>query len=65
MTQPIPDALSLDDLERAYDDLAHAIDQAGAAHTERLLVKLALLQVQALGDLQRFRAHLEVALQDL
>ena len=58
-------ALSLSDLETVYDRLATAIDQAGPAHTELLLVKLALLNAQALGDAQLFEQHLHTALQDL
>lgn len=58
-------ALSLSDLETVYDQLATAIDQAGPAHTELLLVKLALLNAQALGDAQLFAQHLNTALRDL
>jgi hypothetical protein len=59
------DALSITDLENVYDALAVAIDQAGADKTELFLVKLALLNANALGSADRFREHLQIALQDL
>lgn len=65
MTSATSTPLSLDDLEAVYDALALAIDQAGADHTERFLVKLALLQAHAHGDLAGFQQHLQAALQDL
>ena len=57
--------LTLDGLETAYDALATAIDQAGPDRSELFLVKLALLQAQALGDTGEFQKHVEAALQDL
>jgi hypothetical protein len=57
-------ALSIAGLEAVYDELAGAIDQA-AGKSELFLVKLALLNADALGDAERFRQHVQVALQDL
>lgn len=58
-------SLTLDGLETAYDALATAIDQAGPERSELFLVKLALLQAQALGDARQFQQQLVTALQDL
>lgn len=58
-------ALDIAGLEAVYDALAGAIDQAGPGKAELMLVKLALLNAQALGDATRFQAHLTAALQDL
>jgi hypothetical protein len=58
-------SLSLTGLETVYDALATAIDQAGSDKTELFLVKLALLNAQALGDAALFQQHLDIALQDL
>ena len=52
-------------LEAIYDDLAQAIDVAGAGKTSLFLVKLALLQARDGGSLERFRALVAEALQDL
>ncbi|MDD2547300.1 MAG: DUF2783 domain-containing protein [Burkholderiaceae bacterium] len=60
-----PHALTLTGLEKVYDRLATAIDQAGTDKTELFLVKLALLNAQALGDAAQFEHHVEVALQNL
>ena len=57
--------LGIAGLEAVYDRLAQAIDQAGEAHSERFLVKLALLQAESLGDAARFAQLVEIALQDL
>lgn len=57
--------LSIADLETVYDALASAIDQAGAEKAELFLVKLALLNANALGQPERFQQHLQAALQDL
>lgn len=64
MTAPIK-ALSIPGLETVYDALATAIDQAGPEKTELFLVKLALLNANALGQPERFQQHLAAALQDL
>ncbi len=52
-------------LEALYDDLAQAIDAAGADKSSVFLVKLALLQARDGGSLERFRALVAEALQDL
>lgn len=53
------------DLEAVYDALASAIDQAGEAKASLFLVKLALLNAQALGNAAQFEQHIHTALQDL
>ena len=58
-------ALTIPGLETVYDALANAIDQAGADKTELFLVKLALLNANALGQPERFQQHLQAALLDL
>ncbi len=60
-----PHALDIAGLENVYDALAQAIDQAGSDKSELFLVKLALLNAQALGDPRVFEAHIAVALKDL
>lgn len=57
--------LTIAGLETVYDRLATAIDQAGAEKRELFLVKLALLNANALGDPTVFEQHLNIALQDL
>jgi hypothetical protein len=52
-------------LEEAYDSLAEAIDRAGDAKAPLFLVKLALLNANALGDAEHFREHIAAALRDL
>lgn len=58
-------SLDIAGLEKVYDTLAMAIDQAGPEKSELLLVKLALLNAKALGDPQVFEANLAFALMDL
>ncbi|MGE4335602.1 MAG: DUF2783 domain-containing protein [Pigmentiphaga sp.] len=58
-------ALSVPDLEAVYDALAVAIDQSGSGKAELFLVKLAVLNANALGDLELFKSHLATALADL
>lgn len=58
-------ALSIPGLESVYDTLAAAIDQAGEAQAPLFLVKLALLQANALGDPAQFEAQVQTALRDL
>ena len=60
-----PRALDIGGLEAVYDTLASAIDHAGADKAELFLVKLALLQAQALGDAAQVRRSIEAALADL
>ena len=57
-------ALTLAGLETVYDALASAIDQAGKDKTELFLVKLALLNANALGDAELFQQQLQAALLD-
>lgn len=57
--------LDITGLEDVYDRLAQAIDAAGEAKAPLFLVKLALLNAQALGDAQLFGHHVAQALQDL
>lgn len=57
--------LDIAGLEAVYDTLATAIDRAGPEKAELFLVKLALLNAQALGDAGVFRQQVEAALLDL
>lgn len=58
-------ALTIPGLETVYDLLATAIDEVGPDRSELFLVKLALLNANALGDPELFRAHLASAATDL
>ena len=58
-------ALSIPDLETVYDVLAQAIDQAGPEKAELFVVKLALLNANALAQPETVRQHIQAALQDL
>lgn len=58
-------ALDIAGLEQVYDTLAQAIDEAGPERSELFLVKLALLNAQALGSAERFGEHVRAALRDL
>ena len=62
MSQP---TLTIDGLEAVYDALSTAIDQAGTDKAQLFLVKLALLNANALGDAQLFQQQINSALQDL
>jgi hypothetical protein len=57
--------LKIQDLESVYDTLAEAIDKAGKEKTELFLVKLALLNANALGQASVFNANIDAALKDL
>jgi hypothetical protein len=57
--------LPIEGLEAVYDALAQAIDQAGPDKAELFLVKLALLNANALADVGVFHHHVQAALQDL
>ena len=57
--------LNIAQLEAVYDNLAESIDQAGVEKSELFLVKLVLLQAQALGDDALFAQLTQRALQDL
>ena len=58
-------ALSIDGLETVYDALATAIDQVGPDKAQLFLVKLALLNANALADEDLFQQQITAALQDL
>lgn len=60
-----PAALPIEGLETVYDTLARAIDEAGPEKTPLFLVKLALLNANALADAALFQQHVQSALQDL
>ena len=60
-----PTSLDIAGLEKVYDNLAEAIDQAGPEKSELFLVKLALLNAQALGDAAIFESNITTALKDL
>ena len=60
-----PAQLTVPALEQVYDALATAIDQAGPDKVTLFLVKLALLNANALGDAAMFQAQVDVALKDL
>lgn len=60
-----PQRLDIAGLESVYDTLATAIDRAGTDQAELFLVKLALLQAQALGNAEAFAQQVETALRDL
>ena len=53
------------DLEVIYDALAEAIDHVGPEKASLFLVKLALLNAQAIGTAEPFLAHIDSATQDL
>jgi hypothetical protein len=57
--------LTVPGLEQVYDALATAIDTAGPEKSELFLVKLALLNANALGDAEAFGAQIKAALRDL
>ena len=57
--------LDIAGLETVYDALAQAIDQAGSENAQLFLVKLALLNANALADAAQFQEHLKIALKDL
>ena len=58
-------ALTVPGLEQVYDQLATAIDTVGPDKTELFLVKLALMNANALADPALFQAHIDAALKDL
>ena len=61
----VMNALTVPDLEQVYDQLATAIDAVGPDKTELFLVKLALMNANALADPSMFQAHIDAALKDL
>lgn len=58
-------ALTIHGLETVYDVLATAINQAGQDKAELFLVKLALLNANALANPDVFETHIQAALSDL
>ena len=58
-------ALTIDGLETVYDALATAIDQAGPDKAQLFLVKLALLNANAMGDAVQVQTQIDAALKDL
>lgn len=58
-------ALTIPALEDVYDALATAIDHVGPGKAELFLVKLALLNANALGQADVFKAHIAAALRDV
>lgn len=60
-----PTTLDIAGLETVYDQLAVAIDAVGADKSELLLVKLALLAANQLGDARLFGEMIAAAQQDL
>lgn len=68
MSHPTATQLSIQGLESLYDALAQAIDQARAVGPDKdklFLVKLALLNAQALGEESVLLQNIQTALQDL
>ena len=57
--------LDIGGLENVYDQLATAIDAVGADKSELMLVKLALLCANRLGDAAQFTELLQAAQRDL
>ena len=53
------------ELETLYDRLADSLDQAPDGKRELLLVKLALLAAEAMGDVERFSELIVIAGRDL
>ena len=65
MTSSPTPSISIPELEVVYDSLATAIDQVGQEKASLFLVKLALLNANALGHADIFQANLQAALRDL
>ena len=57
--------LDIAGLETVYDQLATAIDAVGAEKSELMLVKLALLAANQLGDARQFGEMIAAAQRDL
>ena len=65
MSATIHNTLDIAGLETVYDQLATAIDEAGAEKSELLLVKLALLAAHRLADEKLFAELIRAAGRDL
>ncbi|MFC3683711.1 DUF2783 domain-containing protein [Hydrogenophaga luteola] len=61
----LQNALTIPGLEQVYDQLATAIDAVGPERTELFLVKLALMNANALADPAVFQSHIDAALKDI
>ncbi len=57
--------LAFEDLEKVYEALAAAVDEAGAGKEALLLSKLCLTLAHRLGDLRQVEEAIEIARQDL
>ncbi len=57
--------MTFEDLERAYETLAQAIDKAGAAHESLFLTRLALVLAHRGGNLKLFEEAVTTALEEL
>ena len=64
-THTTPVGLTVPQLEEVYDTLAQAIDDAGEGKAQLMLVKLALLNANALADPELFKRQVLTALKDL
>lgn len=61
----LQNALTIPGLEQVYDQLATAIDAVGPERSELFLVKLALMNANALADPAMFQSHIDAALKDI
>ena len=59
------DTLPFDDLERAFDLIADAIDDVGEQHETLFLSKLALALVHRIGDFSDIESAVETARRNL
>ncbi len=57
--------LQFDDLERAFDVIADAIDQVGEEHETLFLSKLVLALAHRISDFNEIEAAVETARRDL
>lgn len=64
-TQDVSATMPFEDLERAYETLAQAIDKAGAEHESLFLTRLALVLAHRIGDLKLFEDAVVTALEEL
>jgi hypothetical protein len=66
MNAPATDrTMPFDDLERAYEMLAQAIDRAGPEHEALFLTRLALVLAHRTGSIDVFEQAVETALEDV
>ena len=61
----VTSTLSPEELERAFEMIAQALDRAGADKEVQLLAKLALELAHRMGDMQALAEALDVAARDL